>query len=68
MKAPYRPWHAIISHMPRCVEVCTYPKDAKYDEEYDLEEMPIPVVRNLEQYKLPTAVWIHSLSASSDAM
>jgi len=34
-------------------------KDSKYDVKYDLEEMPIPIVSDLEHDKLASAEWIH---------
>lgn len=38
-----------------------YPKNTNDDEEDDFEEMPIPIVGNLEQYKLARSEWIHGL-------
>lgn len=40
----------------------SHPEYTKDDEEDDLEEMPVAVVCNLEQYELPSAVRIHRLS------
>lgn len=44
--------------MIRCV---AYPKNADDDEEYDLKEVPITVVRDLEEYEFACPERIHSL-------
>lgn len=38
-----------------------YPKDSEDDEEYNLEEMPIPIVSDLEQYQLSCSERVHCL-------
>lgn len=48
--------------MIRCV---AYPKNADDDEEYDLKEVPITVVGNLEEYKFAGPKRIHGLHDSA---
>jgi hypothetical protein len=43
----------------------TYTEDAKDYKEYNLEEMPITVVGDLEQYQLPRSEGIHYLGFHS---
>ena len=40
----------------------TNPKDTQDDEEDNLEEMPVTVVRDLEQDEFTATVWVHSLN------
>ena len=44
-------------------QLFAYSKNSENDEEQDLEEMPVTVIGNLEQYQLATAIWIHGLRA-----
>ena len=41
--------------------VGTYTEDSDDDEKYDLEEVPIAVIGNLEKYQLARSEWIHCL-------
>ena len=43
----------------------TNPKGTYDDEEHDLEEMPIPVIRNLEEHKFPSSEGVHGLPNAS---
>jgi len=45
-----------------------YTKYAKDDEKHNLEEMPITVVGNLEQYQLPCSEGVHCLEARQNAV
>ena len=45
----------------------TYTEDAKDDKENDLEEMPITVVGDLEQYQLPRPEGVHYLKVRSNS-
>ena len=53
--------------MIRRMTDCTYAEDAKDDKKYDLEEMPITVVGDLEQYKLPRSEGVHHLKVRSNS-
>jgi len=44
----------------------TDPKGTDDDEEDDLEEMPVPVIRNLEEHKFPGSEGVHSLFNASN--
>lgn len=39
----------------------TYAEDPEYDEEKNLEEVPITVICNLKQYQFTTTIRIHGL-------
>jgi len=41
--------------------ITTYPKYSYDDEKYDLEEVPIAVIGNLEKYQLARSERVHSL-------
>lgn len=58
-KAPYRPCPNRSAEVHGILEHITHSKDTKDNEEEYLEEVPIPVVGHLEQYKLPAAVRVH---------
>ena len=46
----------------------TNPKDTYDDEEDDLEEMPVSVIRDLEEHKFPGSERVHSLPNASDGI
>lgn len=45
----------------------TYTEDPEDDEKDDLEEMPIPVIGDLEQYQFPSPEGIHGLKVRSNS-
>ena len=56
-----------VRQIARRMKGFTYAEDAKDDEEYNLEEMPITVVRDLEQYQFPCSEGIHCLGVRHDS-
>lgn len=52
---------ARLSNILQEVGLQTYTKDAKDNVEYDLEEMPITIIGDLEQDKFSCAEGVHSL-------
>lgn len=53
--------------MIRRMKDSTHAEDAKDDKEDDLEEMPITVVGDLEQYQFPRSEGIHYLKVRSNS-
>ena len=43
----------------------THPENAKDNEEHNLEEVPISVIGDLEQYEFPAAVRVHGGESDS---